>query len=332
MSENKILRVALLRHAQTNANFRQHIAHLNGDPPPLRVPEDHDNGLSAYGHLQAFLTGRFLQKFFRQPNGSSALDLMFLSPYRRVQETAMLLCKGMGIWPKSPFFVTDDLRERGTREMEKRSLTDYEFLNSIHDAFSHSGSDPGVLFRTFIESMKGGELIKRFEQERIVETLERRKTPYTESYREVRERVRSGLKLMFSLIEERGYKNVVIVTHGRTMIAVRQVFERFSDSVACSILETEGIPFPPNVGVCLYRKNGKLALEGEPYQFAPELIPNGRNVEIKPDITHEDLMRMHAACRELGLRIKKDSRSRSVIEFPQLARAGNGKKKLARAS
>ncbi|MDF1497213.1 MAG: phosphoglycerate mutase family protein [Patescibacteria group bacterium] len=160
-----------------------------------------------------------------------------------------------------------------------------------------------------------------------------RKTPTGENMPEVVERSKKYLEFMSSLVNDSGLVAplFVSVTHSLSLLAIRQVIEGFDDEHLNSMLKSDGPPFPPNVGMVIYRSHfGKLVRSDyitSPYHLAPELKPLRRRLYVT---AQTDVKRVYAVADAVNaksylepLRIGQDtvqvygfSERRAVLERP----------------
>jgi len=131
---------------------------------------------------------------------------------------------------------------------------------------------------------------------------ERRKTPSWENYKDVKDRARMIAKRIRASLWKRNGEapTALIVTHSKISIALRELFEELPDAEVERILNADGPPFPPHVGMTFYKEvEGLLAPDGEPYRLPPELEVHGRQLELSMQASNKKL---REACRAAGVR------------------------------
>ncbi len=132
--------------------------------------------------------------------------------------------------------------------------------------------------------------------------LERRKTLMGESFLNLVPRAEIILRHLKTRAELFGERRFLVVTHSKVYLAIRQMLEELDDQTVSDMLKAEGPPFPPYVGMNVYRvRNGVLALEGEPYRMPPMLSPNGRELKV---VAPDDAL-VELALRITGTEMKR---------------------------
>ncbi len=155
----------------------------------------------------------------------------------------------------------------------------------------------------------GAQALPSFLEEESLREQERRKTLNGESFLNVVTRAELILRHLMTRTDFYGERRFLIVTHSKISVAIRQLIEGLNDEEVAAILKAEGPPFPPYVGMTVYRVvDGMLQREGEPYRLPPQLSVNGRELEITdpddPDLA--DAQRVTGSCLR---RAKRNGRS-----------------------
>jgi len=130
----------------------------------------------------------------------------------------------------------------------------------------------------------------------------RRKTPEWESYEDVKDRAKKIADQLRRYLGNgrQGLRTILIVTHSKISVALRELFEELSDDEVREILRADGPPFPPHIGMTFYKEeNSLLVRDGEPYQLPPELEVHGRKLEVSVSASAK---KMREACRASGVR------------------------------
>ncbi|MDF1496673.1 MAG: phosphoglycerate mutase family protein [Patescibacteria group bacterium] len=148
-----------------------------------------------------------------------------------------------------------------------------------------------------------------FEQEEL-EPNQRRKTPTGENFTELHQRaVEFNEDFARSLHQIGTGALAIIVSHSYFILAGRQYYEGFSSEKLDEMINSEGPPFPPHVGMIFYKeKDGTLVLDGEPNRIPPEFEIVGRRLRFK-ESTPQSVI--DEACEALSIEeFRKDSNRR----------------------
>ena len=130
----------------------------------------------------------------------------------------------------------------------------------------------------------------------------RRKTPEWESYEDVKDRAKKIADQLRRYLGNgrQGLRTILIVTHSKISVALRELFEELSDEEVQEILRADGPPFPPHIGMTFYKEeNNLLVRDGEPYQLPVELEVRGRKLEVSVCASAK---KMREVCRASGVR------------------------------
>lgn len=191
------------------------------------------------------------------------------------------------------------------------------FATSIRSTFRMAGNQ-GMLAAVF---------------EDATSDRDRRKTVMGEGFLNLVPRAEFILRHLKTRADFYGERRFLVVSHSKICIAIRMLLEDLEDYEVSRMLTAEGPPFPPYVGMTVYRAHeGKLTLEGAPYRLPPLLSLDGRALEVTTpdDPVIEVALRVTGTsmrrCRRGG---RSDGRPRRVkLEFedsggPRLAVASS---------
>lgn len=318
-------RVVLLRHAESVHNQEQTKARKRGELSSFLFSGMRDTDLSVPGCMQGFLGGGFLkEKILR----GCEVDVIACSNLCRAEKTVYWVKRGGGIRARQTIYadVLDEQRHgpyawntnviasakdsKGTRlEVDANAPIDLQvhFWQLFQGEYEASAAHP--------ESDRIRKALKKASQEwmrcyypilsrhvnlqMIQDAVFRKKTPLGERFVDLCQRAEKVLELIVRNTEEPDQaRSFVIVSHAKMIIALRYLLEGLTFEMAERILQAEGPPFPPHVGMTYYvERNGVLVREGRPYQLPKQLTVRGRELFFRK-IPKSDL---RAMCRVLKL-------------------------------
>jgi len=180
MTEDRDIRIFLIRHGESEANLDKSIN---------RRIADHRVSLSSHGHEQAASAGNFLYEYLTQHPGSGRLRL-WQSPYLRTKQTARAIIDAM------PHLITDTRESIFLREIE------FGIFDGVPDL---------ELLKLFPHEYAHYQKCKAFEGEIYA------RMPGGESRIDVCQRVHQFFGTIQRDAVRHGIDNIIVVSHGVTV-------------------------------------------------------------------------------------------------------------------
>lgn len=272
--------IALMRHAESWENVKQ----VNGNSIisqsglPTWVNKN-DPDLSDRGCLQALHAAKFISDAFGMP------DVMVHSQKRRTWQTLdMMLSIEASLSPKRLHIIDNGFEEQ-RHWPEAATCREVDLMqqrrNSLELALKMLQN--GVPIESAAARLHlPPRLIDWRQKQMQLPAYARKKLPEGESFLNLRHRVTFSLQKVFSQGQAQNCSKYFFIVHAKTALAIISILKDLNIKWIESMLNINGLPFPPNSGFCVIRiRDGRIQSDALSWQLSPFLESKGRKVELK---------------------------------------------------
>ncbi len=271
--------IGIMRHAESWDNVKQingyNILTLSGMPTWVNK---NDPDLSDRGCLQALHAAKFISGIFGAP------DVIVHSQKRRTWQTLdMMASVDARFTPQRLHIIDNGFEEQrhwpeAATCAEVNTMQQRQFLlERALKMVQHGAPIEYAAARVQLPP----SLIDWRQKQMSLPAYARKKLPEGESFLNLRRRVTLSLKQVFSQDQAQNCFKYCFLVHAKTALAIVSILKDLNIKWIESMLNINGLPFPPNSGFYVIRiRDGRIQNDGSSWQLSPFLKCNGRKVEL----------------------------------------------------